>query len=673
MSRLSKFQPQTGFITAVSFLTSVSAVFMLGFCSCQAPHRIVTCGSYAPPCTVAAPCACASISARCTPTCAQSIRMSPCAPKTEREVASIPAPAPVHNPITNNDSLLQDPQVPANAIPQKVAQPEISVQAETPKSAKLEIFPKVSSADAEAPDSLKAAIEANIPDALPGVSPEKSSEALELPTELQEVPSDSLVEPMLAEFLPLEEATLLDTDAMAKPQIPQKKNDSGIKSPRLNSDNANLDLEIKDASAFSKNLQLNAKKISKPKGEKTVLSPLLKVSMNKESAMKNVKNVRFNISAETLRKAVHTVNNTPKMDYGIRLTAAEMPISAGKDTTPREIAMPTEAAIATRLKERPTYAEPADEYIIDTARSASQRDLGKAKKMKIGAVEVEDNWQADAQEQSGTFIYYSNAQGRSTVQSPDPVYIYAPRFRSVRQIVDLNVDSQVMSTGDISKQEEIFIQGRNAGADTAKQNAQTHTESGRTVMIQAQGATGSNQVDGAISLQTQNQEAVIAQENRTFIGPQATAGKNRANTASGLVEISAWTKTDSLQVFIEKESASVAVRLESAPSINTVTEGENKQDVRIYKVSSKTNAKPGETVDFIIYFENTGVAPVGNITLVDNLPARLEIVKDSAESSVDSSFTYEINGTGSQTLRWEITQPLYAGEKGAVKFRALVR
>ena len=62
-----------------------------------------------------------------------------------------------------------------------------------------------------------------------------------------------------------------------------------------------------------------------------------------------------------------------------------------------------------------------------------------------------------------------------------------------------------------------------------------------------------------------------------------------------------------------------------------------------------------------------------NVTTLANEEKNEEIVEDSAESSVDSSFTYEINGSGSQTLRWEITQPLYAGEKGAVKFKALVR
>ena len=158
-----------------------------------------------------------------------------------------------------------------------------------------------------------------------------------------------------------------------------------------------------------------------------------------------------------------------------------------------------------------------------------------------------------------------------------------------------------------------------------------------------------------------------------MVGPVAAEGKTSANTVGGLDMASTWTMNDQLQVFIDKQSASASVMNLAAPSLYTVKEGENKHSVRIYKVASKTSAKPGETVDFVIYFENTGSAPVGNISLVDNLPTRLEIVEDSAESSVDASFTYEVNGAGSQTLRWEVTQPLYPNEKGAVKFRALVR
>jgi uncharacterized repeat protein (TIGR01451 family) len=208
---------------------------------------------------------------------------------------------------------------------------------------------------------------------------------------------------------------------------------------------------------------------------------------------------------------------------------------------------------------------------------------------------------------------------------------------------------------------------------TTRQNMQAGTGTSRTVMLEAQGNTGAGLLDGNVAAQMKTQEAVIAQESRTVNGPGVFDGKTRAITADGLIEFKTWTQTENMRVFIDQQSASASIQTLSAPSLYTVKEGDKKQDVKIYKVASTNSARPGETVDFIIYFENTGNTPIGNITLVDNLPARLEIIEDSAESSVDSSFTYEINGNGSQTLRWEVTQPLHVGEKGAVKFKALVR
>lgn len=380
---------------------------------------------------------------------------------------------------------------------------------------------------------------------------------------------------------------------------------------------------------------------------------------------------------ECLNKDVQSANweVVEKKEAVIKLTAAEEPVAANPAPQPLlEIPaeLPEEATIG-NFPERPSNAQPADEYIIDSTKSARKKDVSEIQKGMVSGVEVKGNWEADHQNETGTFIYYDGMQGRTTIQSPDPVYIYAPRFRAVRQVIDLNVDEQVTTTGDLYTPTQVSTANRSLETSTTRQNQQAGTGTSRTVMLEAQANAGTGILDGNIAPQMKTQEAVIPQENREINGPNAINGKTRAITADGLIEFKTWTQTENMRVFIDQQSASASIQTLSAPSLYTVQEGEKKQDVKIYKVASTNSAKPGETVDFIIYFENTGNSPIGNITLVDNLPARLEIVEDSAESSVDSNFTYEINGNGSQTLRWEVTQPLYVGEKGAVKFKALVR
>lgn len=358
----------------------------------------------------------------------------------------------------------------------------------------------------------------------------------------------------------------------------------------------------------------------------------------------------------------------------IKLTAGEEPVAnpVTQSVLQEPVELPENLEIR-NFPERPSNAQPADEYIIDSKSLARKKDLKETQKAMVSGMEVNENWEADIQNETGTFIFYDGIQGRSTIQSPDPVYIYAPRFRAIRQVIDLNVDEQITMTGDLYTPTQVSTANRTMETSTTRQNMQAGTGTSRTVMLEAQGNTGAGLLDGNVAAQMKTQEAVIAQESRTVNGPGVFDGKTRAITADGLIEFKTWTQTENMRVFIDQQSASASIQTLSAPSLYTVKEGDKKQDVKIYKVASTNSARPGETVDFIIYFENTGNTPIGNITLVDNLPARLEIIEDSAESSVDSSFTYEINGNGSQTLRWEVTQPLHVGEKGAVKFKALVR
>jgi hypothetical protein len=61
------------------------------------------------------------------------------------------------------------------------------------------------------------------------------------------------------------------------------------------------------------------------------------------------------------------------------------------------------------------------------------------------------------------------------------------------------------------------------------------------------------------------------------------------------------------------------------------------------------------------------------VTLLAELTTRLEYVEDSASCSLEGNFTTEANAIGSQTLRWEITDPMKAGEHGVIRFRCRVR
>jgi uncharacterized repeat protein (TIGR01451 family) len=95
--------------------------------------------------------------------------------------------------------------------------------------------------------------------------------------------------------------------------------------------------------------------------------------------------------------------------------------------------------------------------------------------------------------------------------------------------------------------------------------------------------------------------------------------------------------------------------------------------LRLVKVASTSYARPGEEVEFTIRFDNVGNEEIGNVTIVDNLTARLEYVSDSSQCSVPSQFKTERNESDSAVLRWEITDPLPAGNGGVIRFKCTVR
>ena len=68
-----------------------------------------------------------------------------------------------------------------------------------------------------------------------------------------------------------------------------------------------------------------------------------------------------------------------------------------------------------------------------------------------------------------------------------------------------------------------------------------------------------------------------------------------------------------------------------------------------------------------------GDAPIGNVTLIDNLTTRLEYVDGSSKSSRDGEFFAAPNQGESLTLRWEFTDPLEPGQGGLVRFQCRVR
>jgi len=95
--------------------------------------------------------------------------------------------------------------------------------------------------------------------------------------------------------------------------------------------------------------------------------------------------------------------------------------------------------------------------------------------------------------------------------------------------------------------------------------------------------------------------------------------------------------------------------------------------LRIHKMADRTDAKPGEIVNFAIRVENVGDAAVDRVVLTDNLITRLEYVQGSATCSAGAEFVPVKNDGQSLRLQWKLTDALRVGESATIRFKCKVR
>jgi uncharacterized repeat protein (TIGR01451 family) len=301
---------------------------------------------------------------------------------------------------------------------------------------------------------------------------------------------------------------------------------------------------------------------------------------------------------------------------------------------------------------------PADEYLCDGG------DYGLP-------AAVRRDWQVDGLEQEDTVAHYDTVDGRTIITPSNRVCIYAPRFGVVRRVVDLHEYERIDMVDGIEQQMSL------AKIDELEEVA--------TSLNQLEPAI--NRAERPPSLLDERQKlGELAQEVqlRIFEGtlaPYADLTIVRAGTISNdekaIVAESeqaaiTWSGDQAAQITLDSRRAQAEVGTKQ-PGVVYHQDKPNNPKLRLVKLASTGAALPGDIVEFTLRFDNIGNRVIGNVTIVDNLTTRLEYVPDSAKASVDADFTATANGNGSAVIRWEIIDPVEAGEGGILQFKCRVR
>ncbi|MBA4016195.1 MAG: hypothetical protein C0483_03300 [Pirellula sp.] len=301
---------------------------------------------------------------------------------------------------------------------------------------------------------------------------------------------------------------------------------------------------------------------------------------------------------------------------------------------------------------------PQDEFLHDGG--DAYEPVGVSPEWRVQGLNVED-----------TVAHYDTIDGRTLVEPSNCAYVYAPRFSSVRSVVNASSSEFVDGPTKIRKPERVVNYEERTRVVTRTEQLQPIGQVANTKLTVYRRDQQSGVASTAL-LAHSFQQTFAPFEDLAVIRIGAMQSADKARLAERVESAIIWSKDDGVKVFIEKQSAKVVTGDKRAQAIYAVHEPVDGR-LRICKIASTPAAQPGDFVDFTIRYDNVGDSPVGNIVILDSLTTRLAYEPDSAQSSRKAHFTTAHNAAESLELRWEIDEPLAPGDGGLVRFRCKVR
>jgi uncharacterized repeat protein (TIGR01451 family) len=301
---------------------------------------------------------------------------------------------------------------------------------------------------------------------------------------------------------------------------------------------------------------------------------------------------------------------------------------------------------------------PRDEYLEDGGDEFVQVNIGP--NGEVRGLELED-----------TVAIYDTQDGRTLIKPSNKVCLYAPRFAAVRHVASIIENQQNDQPIGVSKPLMPHQGLEDQLATTAIQ----------PLRLQGGIATRSPSIErrrevGMPTISLQPIEGVeggfATYENLLIMQRGIFEESEKARLLEGIDAAIVWTHNAAVQVVLDGRAA-VDVTGDQRAQATFRYDEPTSPCLRIIKIASKKNAKPGEIVDFTIRFDNLGDQVIKKVVIIDNLTTRLEYVPTTAQSSRRADFTTEVNDGDSLVLRWDFVDELKPGEGGLVRFNCRVR
>jgi uncharacterized repeat protein (TIGR01451 family) len=301
---------------------------------------------------------------------------------------------------------------------------------------------------------------------------------------------------------------------------------------------------------------------------------------------------------------------------------------------------------------------PADEYLRDGGNAGPPVRVGPDGQL-LG-LEMED-----------TVARYTTLDGRNLVEPTNKVSLYSPRFNSVRQVVDLEIDQQRDRATGVSEPVKPLTPRTSEVAGLNSQNFQAVREIGTNPAVQLRGRVSQATLFGELQPKAFS-NIYRLYENLAVIRTGVDVGHEDALLAKGTQAAVVWNRKQAVQIYLDGHAAGATIASQKLQETFGFGSNPNPR-LRVIKVASTAAAEPGDEVSFTIRFDNVGNQPIGSVQIVDSLTTRLEYVPDSAQCSLKAQFTTQPNEGDSLIVRCVLGEPLPPGKGGVFRFRCIVR
>jgi uncharacterized repeat protein (TIGR01451 family) len=269
-----------------------------------------------------------------------------------------------------------------------------------------------------------------------------------------------------------------------------------------------------------------------------------------------------------------------------------------------------------------------------------------------------------------TVVHYTNQAGDIEFRESNRVCLYAPRFLSVRKITGAVAGGHAIGLAQVDNPiGAVRVDQPVPGLMIAEAVEPGRAEVTRRIDAMRERNRG-------VPVESVQQLEMAADVLAALVGLTideivALQDQQRALLDKYLLCAITWELDESLEVVIEDVKPPVLVRDERVEGL-TIYEFPDGR-LQICKLADRSDAQPGEIVNFAIRVENVGDAPVSNIVLTDNLTTRLEYVEGSQTCSGGANFESFENEGQSLRLQWKLTDQLRVGESVTIRFQCRVR